>query len=126
MKEAVVHPDTSVTIEEVPVPTPGAGEVLVRVVVFGTNPKDWKLPLLTSRAHNSGDDLAGVVEDVGEGVFEFTKGDRVAGFHVMQTGAAAFAEYAIAPADTVFRIPESTSFEEVGRPDSSFATADHA
>jgi NADPH:quinone reductase-like Zn-dependent oxidoreductase len=36
MKEAIVHPDTSVTIQESPIPTPGFGEILVKVVVAGT------------------------------------------------------------------------------------------
>lgn len=120
MKEALVHPDTSVTIHDVPVPTPGRDEVLVRVVVFGTNPKDWKLPFWLNKEDNSGDDVAGIVEVVGEDVFEFNKGDRVAGFHVMRTAGGAFAEFAVLPSSTTFHIPAKTSFEEVRHPYSVF------
>lgn len=61
---------------------------------------------------NSGDDIAGIVEAVGEGVVGFHKGDRVAAFHEMMTAHGAFAEYAIAPYYTTFHIPDSTSYEE--------------
>lgn len=46
---------------------------------------------------NTGDDIAGTVEAVGEDVVGFNKGDRVAAFHEMTTSHGAFAEYAIAP-----------------------------
>ena len=41
MKEAVVGPGPKVTIRDVPIPTPEAGQVVTRVVASGTNPKDW-------------------------------------------------------------------------------------
>lgn len=113
MKEAIVKPDTSVAIQDSPVPTPARDEILVKVLAFGVNPKDWKVPVWTGTAANSGDDVAGVVEAVGEDVFEFNKGDRVAGFHVMRTPGGAFAEYAILPEHTTFHIPAKISFEEV-------------
>lgn len=116
MKEAIVHPDTSVTVQDAAVPTPGRDEVLVRVAVFGTNPKDWKVPLWMSVDQNSGDDVAGTVEAVGDDVYEFKKGDRVAGFHVMMSPSGAYAEFALVPALTMFHIPAKISFEEVGSP----------
>ncbi|KAF6784305.1 alcohol dehydrogenase [Colletotrichum plurivorum] len=61
---------------------------------------------------NFGDDIAGYVESVGPGVFEFQPGDRVAAFHQMYTPHGAFAEYAIAPANTTFRLPQRISFEQ--------------
>lgn len=62
---------------------------------------------------NSGDDIAGYVEKVGKGVYEFKKGDRVAAFHQMVTPHGSFAEYAIAPAHTTFHLAENVSLEEV-------------
>jgi NADPH:quinone reductase len=44
MKEAIVSPDTTVKIVDSPIPVPGDSQVLVKVEVSGTNPKDWKLP----------------------------------------------------------------------------------
>jgi len=63
---------------------------------------------------NSGDDIAGTVYAIGENVKstgEFHAGDRVAAFHPMMSPHGAYAEYAVAPQNTVFKIPERTSFE---------------
>lgn len=68
-----------------PIPTPSAHQVLIKVVVSGSNPKDWKRPAWESDGSgpfanfkdrsgagiNQGDDIAGIVEKVGEGVLEF-------------------------------------------------------
>ena len=115
MKEAIVYPNGTVKIQDAEIPKPGPDEVLVKVHAFGTNPKDWKVPEWSDKESNSGDDFAGIVEAVGDGVFEFKKGDRVAGFHVITKPGGAFADYAISPSNTTFLIPESTSFEEVCR-----------
>ncbi|KAL5001383.1 chaperonin 10-like protein [Aspergillus recurvatus] len=112
MKEAIVRKDTSVDIIDSPVPRPGPGHVLIKVIIAGSNPKDWKLPIIGGIDLNSGDDIAGTVEAVGENVVGFHKGDRVAAFHEMTTPHGAFAEYAIAPYYTTFHIPDATSFEE--------------
>jgi NADPH2:quinone reductase len=82
MKEAIVAKGPKVTIHDVPIPKPGAGQILIKVIYSGSNPKDWKLPEAFP-PHNSGDDIAGIVEEVGDGVVEFLKGDRVAAFHEM-------------------------------------------
>jgi len=63
---------------------------------------------------NSGDDFAGVVHALGSDVVrtkEFVIGDRVGAFHQMMGAHGAFAEYAVAPYHTVFKIPDGTSFE---------------
>ncbi|RGP67617.1 nadph2:quinone reductase [Fusarium sporotrichioides] len=112
MKEALVKKDSSVEIVDSPIPKPGPGQLLIKVVVAGTNPKDWKLPAYMDKEGNSGDDIAGIVEAVGEDVVGFHKGDRVAAFHEMTTPHGAFAEYAIAHYYTTFHIPESISYEE--------------
>ncbi|MFI2239452.1 NADP-dependent oxidoreductase [Streptomyces chrestomyceticus] len=97
--------------EEVAVPEPASGEVLVRVRAVGLNPPDWyvregmpgippefrppfDLPLIP------GTDISGVVEAVAADVRGFTAGDEVVGLLrfpvVMQSGA--YAEYVTAPA----------------------------
>ena len=115
MKQAFVDRNTTVTIRDTPIPTPKEGQLLIRVVVSGTNPKDWKLPQWSLRdghgPSNEGDDIAGYVEAVGEGVVGFSKGDKVAAFHEMLTDDGSFAEYAIAHAYTTFHLPAKTSFE---------------
>lgn len=87
---------------------------MIKVEVAGTNPKDWKVPFLLPNipSHNSGDDVAGTVAAVGEGVIEFKVGDRVAAFHEMLAPDGAFAEYAIAWSHTTFLLPDNIKYEE--------------
>jgi NADPH:quinone reductase len=101
-------------LQDIPVPSPGPNEVLIKVRAAGSNPKDYKHPLpgLYNNALNQGDDCAGTVAAVGTLVQSFHVGDRVAGFHVMDTPHGTYAEYALCPENTVFRIPQTMSFEE--------------
>ncbi|KAL8824282.1 MAG: hypothetical protein Q9170_008208 [Blastenia crenularia] len=78
MKEAFVQPDLQVKIVDSPIPVPKDDEVVIKVVVSGSNPKDWKRPVGAKTAMNSGDDIAGVVHQAGSKVHEFKPGDRVA------------------------------------------------
>ncbi|KAK3313061.1 chaperonin 10-like protein [Apodospora peruviana] len=113
MKEALVAKDLTVQIIDSPIPEPNDDQVLIKVVVSGSNPKDWKYPALRGgEPSNAGDDIAGYVEKVGLKVFEFKPGDRVAAFHEMMTAHGSYAEYAIAWQHTTFHIPQETSFEE--------------
>ncbi|AQW50473.1 NADP-dependent oxidoreductase [Streptomyces violaceusniger] len=104
--------------EEVPVPEPGPGEVLVRVRAVGINPPDWyaregmpdvpaelkppmDLPLIP------GTDVSGVVEAVAADVDGFAAGDEVLGLLRFPTTlqAGAYAEYVTAPASDFARKP---------------------
>lgn len=111
MKEAIVQPDLKVDIVDSEIPVPKDDEVVTKVVVSGSNPKDWKRPVMSRQAMNSGDDIAGVVHQVGRNVYEFKPGDRVAAFHQMMAPGGSFAEYAVSWAHTTFHIPNHTSFE---------------
>ena len=92
-------------------PTPGPGEVLVRVAAAGVNPVDWKV-----RAGAAGErfgrapyvpgwDLAGVVEATGDGVSAFAAGDQVFGLPRFPTPAGCYAEYVCAPAGELAAAP---------------------
>lgn len=75
---------------------------------------DWLHLTLQNLSLNSGDDIAGTVHALGSRVAktkEFAIGDRVAAFHPMMGAHGAFAEFAIAPYHTIFKIPDGTSFE---------------
>ncbi|KAL8776746.1 MAG: hypothetical protein Q9213_008145 [Squamulea squamosa] len=111
MKEAIVQPDLAVNIIDSQIPVPKDDEVITKVVVSGSNPKDWKRPVTSKQAMNSGDDIAGVVHQVGRNVYEFKPGDRIAAFHQMMASGGSFAEYAVSWAHTTFHIPNDTSFE---------------
>lgn len=62
-------------------PKPGPGELLVKVEAAGLNPVDWKIQKLGWYLEDFpvilGSDAAGVVEEVGQDVHGFAKGDRV-------------------------------------------------
>ncbi|KAI1771247.1 GroES-like protein [Hypoxylon cercidicola] len=112
MKEAIVAPGLTVEIIDSPIPKPNADQVLIKVHVSGSNPKDWKVPNWRKVTANQGDDIAGIVEEVGDNVTEFKPGDRVAAFHEIMSPHGSYAEYAIAWQHTTFHLPQKTTFEE--------------
>ena len=63
------------------VPTPGAGDLLVKVHAAGLNPVDWKIQVYGIFVETFpavlGTDGAGEVVEVGEGVEGWSKGDKV-------------------------------------------------
>ena len=106
----------SLVVEDVPRPTPGDGEVLLRVKAAGVGPWDAWIRSGRSVIHQPlpltlGSDVAGVVEDVGPGVSHLRAGDAVFGATNGQfTGG--YAEYAAALATTLARIPQGIGFVE--------------
>lgn len=72
MYEAIVNAGPAVQLKQSPIPSPKANQIVIKVVVSGSNPKDWKLPdLLGSEGINQGDDIAGTVHEIGANVTEF-------------------------------------------------------
>ncbi len=101
-------------LEEVEDPEVGPGEVLARVRATSINPVDWKIRSGASKGRNPvelpailGRDLAGEVEQVGEGVVGFAKGQRV-----MALAAGTYAELTTAKADVLAPIPDKLTFED--------------
>ena len=111
MKEAIVSAGPKVEVVDSPIPTPEPDQVVTKVVVSGSNPKDWKRPQMMGISSNQGDDIAGVVHSVGSNVVEFKRGDRVAAFHQMMAPGGSYAEYAVSWDHTTFHIPKKTSYE---------------
>lgn len=116
MKAIRVHqagdPDV-MKLEEVPTPTPAAGQVLVKVHAAGVNPVDTYIRSGNYGALNlpytPGFDAAGEVEQVGEGVTAFKKGDRV---YTAGTLTGAYAEYTLCSEDQVHPLPENVTFHQ--------------
>ncbi len=95
---------------DVPTPSPGEGEALVRIAASGVNFIDvyFRTGLYKSDLPITlGSEGAGTVEAVGPGVSEVSPGDRVA--YAMARGS--YAEYAIVLAARLVRIPDSLGFE---------------
>jgi alcohol dehydrogenase len=107
--------------ENVPAPNdPSAGKVLVKIKAAGLNPVDWKIregymqQMIPLQFPSSlGADFSGVIEKVGQGVSEFRQGDEVYGqASMLSGGSGAFAEMALANADTIAHKPKSLSHPE--------------
>lgn len=122
MKASRIHafggPD-ALTFEEVPIPTIGDTEVLVRNRAAGVNPIDWKTcsgggaaAFIGKLPFIPGWEFAGVVELVGAGVQGFAPGDEVFGFIRFPEAAGCYAEYVAAPEAQIARKPEQLSFSQ--------------
>ena len=119
MKAVVLHEygaPSKLKFESVADPTPGPGEVRVRVLAASVNPVDWKrrsgevkeqfpveFPGILGR------DVAGVVEMLGEGVQGFAEGDRV-----FALADKTYAELCVVKAAALAHMPEGLEMTEAG------------
>lgn len=140
MRVAMYYSNNDVRLEEMPVPEPGTGEVLIRVMasgICGSDVLEWyrinRVPLVL------GHEIAGTIEKAGAGVKGLKKGDRVAVSHHVPCNKCnyclsghetvcetlrktnfypgGFAEFVRLPAinieqEGVYMLPEGVSFEE--------------
>jgi NADPH:quinone reductase-like Zn-dependent oxidoreductase len=108
-------------VEDVPMPSPAAGQVRVRVAATSVNLSDWEClhgspaharigGLRSPKRRTLGSDIAGVVDEIGEGVTRFRLGDEVYGDNLALMGG--FAEYAVAPESALAHKPPSLTFAE--------------
>ena len=120
-------PPESLVLEDVPSPSPGAGEVVVSIKAASVNFPDvliiqnkyqFKPPLPFS----PGSELAGVVKEVGAGVAQVKPGDKVIAF----TTYGAFAEEVKTEAVRLLPMPEGMSFEQAASFILTYGTTDHA
>jgi NADPH:quinone reductase-like Zn-dependent oxidoreductase len=114
-------PPDVLRIAEVPVPTPAPGQVLVKVAATSVNLSDWEClrgspfyarlgGLRSPGSRTLGSDIAGRVEDVGDGVTRFRPGDEVYGDNLALKGG--FAEYAVAAESALVPKPAALTFAE--------------
>lgn len=90
--------------EDVDVPRPGPGEVLIKISATGLNYLDVQYRIGRVKAplpFTNGTEAAGVVSEVGSGVTDVKVGDRVAYTMILGT----YAEYALAPAARLVPVP---------------------
>lgn len=112
MRVAMYYSNKDVRLEEMPKPHIGAGELLVRVMasgICGSDVLEWyrlnKVPLVL------GHEIAGVIEEAGDGVKKYKKGGRVAASHHVPCGKC---HYCLSGHQTVCDTLRKTNFDPGG------------
>ena len=126
LSQAPGGPET-LTIDELPDPAPGPGELLVRVRAAAINYPDVliiedKYQFKPPRPFAPGGEIAGEVEAVGEGVTAWSVGDRL----IAVPGWGGLVEKIVIDAKTAFRLPDSRSFTDGAALLLTYATSIHA
>ncbi len=117
MRAAVYRSKDRVLPEEIPVPAPGPGEVLVRIDTCGVCGTDLKK--IHTDSHPGprvfGHEMAGTVAEVGEGVTQFASGDRVMAFHHIPCGTCFYCrKQTFAQCETYKRVGTTAGFMAAG------------
>ncbi|QNG20845.1 NADP-dependent oxidoreductase [Rhodococcus triatomae] len=139
MRAAVVHTPggvESIELVDVPVPTPGRGEIRIAVAAAGVNPVDLAtrrglfhdLGVLTPGTPvGLGWEVAGTVDAVGTDVGTFRVGDRVAALVTdLSAPLAGYAEYLVVGADAAATLPDDLELTAAATLPLSALTADQA
>lgn len=105
-------PIDDLRVEETPIPTPGPGQMLIKVKAAALNFPDALIvqglyQFKPAAPFSPGAELAGVIEAVGEGVERARLGEHV----IASTDHGAFAEYCVADAARVTPLPPGMDFE---------------
>lgn len=119
-------PETLV-VEDLPDLAPGAGEVTIDIMAAGVNFPDVlviqnKYQFKPALPFTPGNELAGVVRAVGDGVHGFAAGDRVFAF----VPQGAFAQQVAVPASAVMKIPDTMDFDTAAALTLTYGTSHHA
>jgi len=129
MKAIVIHafggPEV-LQLETVPDPSPGPGQVLVRIRSAGVNPVDTYMhsgdyAVTPTLPYTPGSDGAGEVEAVGAGVTSCKPGDRV--YLAAKGGSGTYAEKTVCAAAQVHPLPTKNSFAQGAALGVPYATA---
>ncbi|MGA9670057.1 MAG: quinone oxidoreductase [Terracidiphilus sp.] len=97
-------------LDDLPIPQPGAGQVLIRVEAVGVNFIELYFRKGVYKAAlplTLGSEASGTVEELGPGVTGFAAGDAVASVSVL----GSYAEYALVPAASLVKVPDGLSME---------------
>ena len=133
VRETYGGPDV-LRLDDVPKPSVGDGDVLVRVHAASANAGDWHLlrgtplpfrliaGLTKPKFRIIGADIAGEIESVGRNVTQFKPGDRVFG-EVSRCGFGAYAEYVAARENALALKPTNVSLEEAAAVPTAGCTA---
>lgn len=110
----------SLQVVELPDPVAGPGQVRVRVWAAAVNPTDTfhttgaRAEMLSKEPppYVPGMDIAGVVDQVGEGVTKFSAGDQVMGIVIPHGQHGGYSERIVLPAESLAPMPKDVTFAE--------------
>ncbi|KAI9452246.1 GroES-like protein [Russula earlei] len=109
------------------VPRPGPGFVLIKIESCALNPvDDWNQRtgiLVDKYPYIAGSDGSGIVEDVGEGVSQLKKGDRVFFQGVFGDHRGTFQQYVLVDVPLIAKIPDNLTFDQASTIPLGLATA---
>lgn len=96
------------------VPSPEAGEVLIRVAAIGVNPVEAYIragtyPVLPPLPYTPGGNMAGTIVSCGAEAGNWQPGDRV---YSSATRSGAYAAYAVCNAGQIYRLPDGITFQQ--------------
>ncbi|MDH3739617.1 MAG: NADPH:quinone oxidoreductase family protein, partial [Alphaproteobacteria bacterium] len=120
-------PPESMVIEERDDPVPGPGQVCIDVAAAGINFPDvlsiaGKYQVKTPTPFVPGNEAAGVVSALGEGVTQYAIGDKV----IINCSGGAFAEKCLANVSATSPLPDDLSFEQGAGFSVTYGTSAHA
>jgi len=109
------------------VPKPSKGQLLVKIHAAALNPVDYKIQqtgvFVEKFPAILGVDMAGVVEDVGEGIQGFVTGDKVFSHGSFPDDQSSYQQYAVAVDDYTAKIPPNLDFDQAATVPLGFDTA---
>lgn len=108
--------DADLVLKTTTIPTPGPGQLLIKIKSTALNPVDWKIQrhgaFIESYPAVLGTDVAGDVIQLGEGVTKFEKGDRVVFQGQYKNPYASFQEYTLADEFHAAKIPANITYDQ--------------
>lgn len=123
---AVGGPET-LSLDELPMPEPGKGEVRIKVEAAGVNFPDTLIirdlyQFKPPRPFSPGGEVAGTIEALGEGVTHLIEGERV----IALTGHGGFSTHIVTGAHSVAKIPDAMPFTDAAAFMMTYATSYYA
>ena len=117
MKAIRVHefgPPENMVLEEIPDPSPGPGQVVLKVRAVGINPVDTYIRsgnyhIKPQLPFTPGNEACGVIESVGVGVTTLVPEDRV---YTGATLSGAYAEKTVCDASRLYHLPANVTFDQ--------------
>eukprot|EP00053_Salpingoeca_punica_P014046 m.127474 g.127474 ORF g.127474 m.127474 type:complete len:371 (-) comp16366_c1_seq1:70-1182(-) len=112
-------------VEDVPIPTPAADQVLVKIMAAGVNPIETYIragnrPGVVKLPYTPGHDAAGIVVKTGEAVKNVKEGDRV---YVTGSATGTYAQYCLTAGGSAHVMPDNVTFEQGAAVNTPYRTA---